>query len=95
MGPARFQRRQPKQLSGGDQQRVAVARALINRPTLLLADEPTGNLDTTTSHGILTALGDLDREEGITIVVITHEAEIAERAGRRLLLRDGRVVDQA
>jgi putative ABC transport system ATP-binding protein len=84
---------QPSQLSGGEQQRVAVARALINRPTLLLADEPTGNLDTATSREILTLLGELNREEGITVVVITHEAEIAERAGRRLLLRDGRVVD--
>jgi putative ABC transport system ATP-binding protein len=84
---------QPSQLSGGEQQRVAVARALINHPTLLLADEPTGNLDTATSREILTLLGELNREEGITVVVITHEAEIAERAGRRLLLRDGRVVD--
>jgi putative ABC transport system ATP-binding protein len=84
---------QPSQLSGGEQQRVAVARALINRPTLLLADEPTGNLDTATSREILTLLGELNREEGITVIVITHEAEIAERAGRRLLLRDGRVVD--
>jgi putative ABC transport system ATP-binding protein len=86
---------QPSQLSGGEQQRVAVARALINHPTLLLADEPTGNLDTATSHEILTLLGELNREQDITVVVITHEAEIAERAGRHFLLRDGRVVDQA
>jgi putative ABC transport system ATP-binding protein len=84
---------QPSQLSGGEQQRVAVARALVNRPTLLLADEPTGNLDTATSQEILALLTQLNREEGITVVVITHEAEIAERAGRRLLLRDGRVQD--
>jgi putative ABC transport system ATP-binding protein len=82
---------QPNQLSGGEQQRVAVARALINRPTLILADEPTGNLDTATSREILSLLEELNREEGITLLVITHEAEIAQNAGRRFLLRDGRV----
>jgi putative ABC transport system ATP-binding protein len=83
---------QPNQLSGGEQQRVAVARALINRPTLLLADEPTGNLDTATSQEILSLLQELNREEGITLVVITHEAEIASSADSRLQLRDGRVL---
>jgi putative ABC transport system ATP-binding protein len=82
---------QPNQLSGGEQQRVAVARALINRPTLILADEPTGNLDTTTSREILSLLEELNGREGITLLVITHEAEIARTAGRRLLLRDGRI----
>jgi putative ABC transport system ATP-binding protein len=81
----------PNQLSGGEQQRVAVARALINRPTLILADEPTGNLDTATSREILSLLKELNREEGITLLVITHEAEIAQTAGRRFLLRDGQV----
>jgi putative ABC transport system ATP-binding protein len=82
---------QPNQLSGGEQQRVAVARALVNRPTLILADEPTGNLDTATSREILSLLEELNRKEGITILVITHEAEIAQTAGRHLLLRDGQV----
>jgi len=84
---------EPNQLSGGEQQRVAVARALINRPTLILADEPTGNLDTATSREILSLLEELNRKEGITILVITHEAEIGRTAGRCLQLRDGRVVD--
>jgi putative ABC transport system ATP-binding protein len=92
VGLAQRLEHQPNQLSGGEQQRVAVARALINRPTLLLADEPTGNLDTATTQEILALLEELNREEGITVVVITHEAEIVERAGRRLLLRDGRVL---
>jgi putative ABC transport system ATP-binding protein len=70
-----------------------VARALINRPTLILADEPTGNLDTATSREILSLLEELNRQEGITLLVITHEVEIAQTAGRRLLLRDGRVRD--
>jgi putative ABC transport system ATP-binding protein len=83
---------EPSQLSGGEQQRVAVARALINHPLLLLADEPTGNLDTATSHAIVSLLEELNREEGITVVVITHEAEMAQNAGRRLSLRDGQVL---
>ncbi len=78
----------PNQLSGGQQQRVAVARALINRPSLLLADEPTGNLDTTTSHEILDLLAALNDDEGLTLIVITHEPDIAERARSNLVLRD-------
>ena len=81
----------PNQLSGGQQQRVAIARALVNRPALILADEPTGNLDTTTSAEIMNLFDDLNRRDGITIVLITHEPEIAAHARRRLVMRDGRL----
>lgn len=79
----------PSQLSGGQQQRVAIARALVTRPALLLADEPTGNMDTATSAGLLTLLGQLNRDESLTIVLITHEPEVAAHAGRTVILRDG------
>jgi putative ABC transport system ATP-binding protein len=82
----------PNQLSGGQQQRVAVARALVNRPALLLADEPTGNLDSRTSAGLLALFQKLNREEHITIVLVTHEADIASYAGRVVTFRDGRIV---
>jgi putative ABC transport system ATP-binding protein len=83
----------PTQLSGGQQQRVAIARALVNRPSLLLADEPTGNLDTATSMEILDLLTALNRDQGVTIVLITHEPDIAARATRRLTLCDGVLID--
>ena len=79
----------PGHLSGGERQRVAVARALINRPALLLADEPTGSLDREASGTLADLLLELNREEGVTLIVVTHAAALAERMGRRLELRDG------
>ena len=82
----------PAQLSGGQQQRVAIARALINAPGLLLADEPTGNLDTRTSRQIMDALVTLNRQQSVTVVLVTHEADIAAYADRVLTMRDGQIV---
>ena len=81
----------PNQLSGGQQQRVAIARALVNNPTLLLADEPTGNLDTRTSVEVMGIFQRLNMERGITIVLVTHEADIAEYGTRVIAFRDGLV----
>jgi macrolide transport system ATP-binding/permease protein len=92
LGLSDRERNTPGQLSGGQQQRVAIARALINSPGLLLADEPTGNLDTRTSHEIMETLTRLNREQGVTIVVVTHEADIAAYADRVLTMRDGEVI---
>jgi putative ABC transport system ATP-binding protein len=82
----------PNQLSGGQQQRVAIARALINNPSILLADEPTGNLDTRTSIEVMGIFQRLNQERGITVVLITHESDIAEYGTRTVLFRDGHVV---
>ncbi len=82
----------PNQLSGGQQQRVAIARALVNEPTLILADEPTGNLDTKTSIDVMRALQELRERRGITIVLITHEADIAAYGTRIVAMRDGAIL---
>ena len=82
----------PTELSGGQQQRVGIARALVKQPTILMADEPTGNLDSTSSEEILDILERLNREEGMTVVVVTHEAPIAARAQRVLSMLDGHIV---
>jgi putative ABC transport system ATP-binding protein len=82
----------PSELSGGQQQRVAIARALVTEPALLLADEPTGNLDTSTSEEIMQLLERIQQERGMALVVITHDVEIAARARDRIELRDGLIV---
>ena len=84
----------PVQLSGGEQQRVALARAFALRPPILLADEPTGNLDSATGAAVLELLLSMNREEGTTMVMVTHEQNLAESADRRIVLRDGLVVSQ-
>jgi len=82
----------PAELSGGEQQRASLARALVNRPTILLADEPTGNLDSRTGEEILNFIQQFNRELGMSVVMVTHEARLAERyAGRRFYLRDGKL----
>ncbi|KRT67303.1 MAG: ABC transporter ATP-binding protein, putative ABC transport system ATP-binding protein [candidate division WWE3 bacterium CSP1-7] len=81
----------PSQLSGGEMQRVAIARALIHEPKLILADEPTGNLDSKTGEEIINLLLRLNKEKGVTLVIVTHEPEIAKKADRTVSIRDGRI----
>jgi putative ABC transport system ATP-binding protein len=82
----------PSQLSGGQQQRVAIARALINQPSLLLADEPTGNLDSRTSRDVISLFRKLNEDSGITVILVTHDQDVARNARRIVVLRDGLVV---
>ncbi|HET9900500.1 MAG TPA: ABC transporter ATP-binding protein [Actinomycetes bacterium] len=84
-------RHRPTQMSGGEQQRVAIARALVGEPQVLLADEPTGNLDTRTGDEVMTILEQLNAERDVAIVLVTHEADIARRARRQLHVRDGQI----
>lgn len=82
----------PSQMSGGEKQRVAIARSLINNPQILLADEPTGNLDTKTGEEIMKIFTKLNKEKGLTVVMVTHEDEIAEYASRTIKMRDGKII---
>jgi putative ABC transport system ATP-binding protein len=85
----------PTQMSGGEQQRVAIARALVGEPAVLLADEPTGNLDTVNGDEVMAILERLNRERGVAVVLVTHEAEIAARARRIVRVRDGLIEETA
>ncbi len=92
VGLAAHERSRPNQISGGQQQRVAIARALVNRPKLVLADEPTGNLDTATSHEIMGLFTELNERDGITVVLVTHEPDVAASAHRLVRLTDGKII---
>ncbi len=85
----------PNKLSGGEQQRVAIARSLINDPAIILADEPTGNLDSKNTEDIMTLFTRLNRETGISIIMVTHEADVAEYSDRMVLFKDGEIIDDS
>jgi ABC-type lipoprotein export system ATPase subunit len=93
LGMEHRMRQRPNQLSAGERQRVAIARALANKPSILLADEPTGNLDSANSARIMEVLTGIQKSRGMTLIVVTHEDEIANSAPRHIRLRDGRIVE--
>jgi putative ABC transport system ATP-binding protein len=95
VGLAEREHHHPNQLSGGQQQRVAIARALVTSPSILLADEPTGNLDSRTSVEVMDIFQRLNSERGITVLLITHEHDIAEYGTRTIAFRDGRITSDA
>jgi lipoprotein-releasing system ATP-binding protein len=87
-----YQGRRPSQLSGGQQQRVSIARATANRPAILLADEPTGNLDSANGNAVMDLFARINAEQGVTIIMVTHDQDFAQRSSRRIFLKDGRVL---
>jgi putative ABC transport system ATP-binding protein len=91
VGLAGRENNNPNQLSGGQQQRVAIARSLVNQPAIILADEPTGNLDSRTSVEVMEIFQKLNKEQGITLILVTHESDIAEYASRIVMFKDGRI----
>ena len=95
VGLAKYYNHYPTQMSGGQQQRVAIARALVNNPSLVLADEPTGALDSKTSLEIIAVLQRLNKEKGITLIIVTHEREIASYCQRLVLMKDGQVIEDS
>ena len=95
VGLAEHAKRRPGELSGGQKQRVAIARALFNKPTLLLCDEPTGNLDSATGHEVIEFFRELNQKDGVTLVIVTHERRVSNVAQRVIAMRDGSIVEGA
>ncbi|MBT8493127.1 MAG: ABC transporter ATP-binding protein [Deltaproteobacteria bacterium] len=95
VGLGQLARRRPSELSGGQKQRVAIARALFNRPRLLLCDEPTGNLDRDTGREVIEFFKELNRDDGVTLLIVTHEARVSEAADRIIKIEDGVIIDDS